>query len=123
MNRFDDTASSCKSALESTETFSPKLIDEAMKIHTSSDLKATESQIASLDTDALALGIAISIDMNWNSARGGSVKAAAELQQFVERAALSRDDEILPKVYQALDPYIAKQLKIAVENHRVIEFD
>lgn len=239
MNRFDDTSSSFKSALEATGTFSPKLIDEAMKIHTSSDLRATESKIASdypnnkidaallhlallgaaksdvakanpqlqasiyrdlavqqqglaaslmagpdwlrakgmlnarvfdsdtaqdyiarvegldsknkdlkqlhsiqdqlsmqlrsvaidrgtvkqLDTDAVALGIAINIDVNWNSAKGGSVKAAAELQQFVDRAALSRDDEILPKVYQALDPYIAKQLKTAVENHQVIEFD
>jgi hypothetical protein len=239
MNKFDDTNSSFKSALESTGTFSPKLIEEAMKIHTSSDLKATESNIASdypnnrvdaallhlallgaaksdvakadpqlqasiyrdlavqqqglavssmagsdwlrarsmlnlrvndsdtaqdyinrvegldsknkdlkqlhtiqdqlstqlrsvaldrgtlsqLDTDALAFGIAVNLDINWNSAKHGSVRAAAQLQQFVDRASLSRDDEILPKIYNIMDPHIAKQLKKAVENHEVIDFD
>lgn len=238
MNKFDDTNSSFKSALESSGTFSPKLVDEAMKIHTAPDLKATEEKIASdypshrsealnvalalmgaansdvakadsglrasiyrdlavqqqavaaslmtdsdwigaramlngrpddpvsaqdyigkaealdpnnkdlkqlhtiqdqlstqlknvasergivspLALDSMALQIAINLDINWNSAMNGSTHSAAELQRFVDRASLRKDDEVLAKVYQTLDPHVAQQLKRAADEHQVIEF-
>jgi cell division protein FtsN len=50
----------------------------------------------------LGAAVAINVDNSWNKAMNGSVQGAAEVQQFVDRAAAGGVNEILAKITRIL---------------------
>jgi hypothetical protein len=130
LNGRRDDAGTAKNLISKVENLDPHNKD-LKQLHTiqeqlTSQLKSTEissSLVGQLDSDALGAAVATSVDNSWNKAMNGSVQGAAEVQQFVDRAAAGGENEMLAKVYQNLDPHVAEQVKKAIQKHETITFE
>lgn len=80
--------------------------------------------VRQLNWDALSDGVAQNLNNNWDRAVHGDVNAAADLQQFVERAQYpNADGKMLALVLAKTDPNVEKHLRQAIISHDVIKFE
>lgn len=95
-------------------------IDGAAK----SEMSQITPMIRHLNTDALAAGAALYLENKWIEAKEyGSLSAAVELQQFVDKASNAPESEILSKIYQDVNPHVARALKQAIRTHSTIDIE
>lgn len=80
--------------------------------------------LGEIDDDKVTSMLADFFSRNWVKAKNGDVKAAVELQHYVDRASgYGKDYEMANKILDKMTPVAAAQLRQAIATGSVISFD